>query len=632
MRDADRDEESSESDPENPADFGQIEGGVQGEPTSSEDPDDQSENPATQFESLSDRFILTPEGVAFSTATRPVDASVRPESLSSRQRRVATIESTVVEVLDQPVSPVRPAGMEDRSDSDSTSTESDSNRDSSTTLPSVSDTVGVGTYRTRPSETVIDPIQLHERETNQTESVGTLRQTVLSVDTRDVTHTMQPESATAGEQPRLEEEIEDPGYEWRGGTPYSVTKPQCIVHVDPSEFDSLPFLQRVLRDTYTELEGGRPRTKTLTTRAGTFKSVTVHGSVVTLDLTGDAWSVDATPNGIDISHENGEPLSDLRNLVDSLYGGKLGYLLLNVSQSDLESRFRSDLEAALVRTLVGLPDRDVARTDDHDPEEDSGHLSQSQPPIRVAKPRPDDEAAFRKIVSQYFGFESARDERVAEIEAAQEARLRRNDWARIALTERQQEEDRESDEHYLWKATLAGGLAWQMKEQYAQRNEEISFDTFVSEHLLRSGLIDSEADGPFDEAVPDLLVSASASTPMWSWLGTQDFLAATSLDLDEGTDLVIEFETGRGEGAFNLRKLRETVEKYGDEEGYKLCVVVPPRILFRSESRARMIERLVEGSGEPEYPVLCLPELGRSGCDQLVAAPTRLDQWFGDDQ
>jgi hypothetical protein len=119
---------------------------------------------------------------------------------------------------------------------------------------------------------------------------------------------------------------------------------------------------------------------------------------------------------------------------------------------------------------------------------------------------------------------------------------------------------------------------------------------------------------------------------MWSWLGTQEFLAATSLDPDRGTDLVIEFETGRAEGAFNLRKLRETVEKYGNENGFKLCMVVPPRVLFRSESRARMIERLVEGSGESEETALCLPELGQSGCNRLVDASTRIDQWFGDDR
>jgi hypothetical protein len=610
-------------------DFEPISGGDKTTESNKDDTRDQAgkEDRDSTLKQLLNRAITTIDDSGLFRTSYSITEQDRPTSLDLEETKtIATVDSDVIESSDHSISTVEPAANTDSDVANSV----DSDIDSKRSFPSSVQQIGLGSYQMQSKDSVSDPIRLQERVPNQIEFINHLRQNALTVDDRAITTLMKPNSATTGDRPRLEDEIRDPGYDWYGGTPYSVTTPQCIVHIDSPEIESLPFLQRVLRDTYAELEGGRPRTETLGIRAGSLNHVSIHGSIVTLDLTTDEWTIDVESNGINIDHEHGDPLSDLRDVVDTLYGGKLGYLVLNISEADLKSRFRSNPETAFVATLLNLSESELEpgfRTN-------SELFSQGHPPIRIAKPRHTTPNDFRELVRQYFALTTTNNDRVAEIEAAQEARVRRNDWPRIALTERQDIDDGESDEHYLWKATLAGGLAWRMKEQYEQRNDDVSFDEFVDEYLLPSGPIVSEAGDEIEsnDTVPDLLVPLSGTNQLWAWLGTRDFLQMTPLDPNKAEDVVFEFETGRGEGAFNLRKLRETVDKYGDEHDKTLCVVIPPRMLFRSESRARMIEQLVEGYSGTDNVALCLPELGRSGCKQVVSAETRLDQWFGDEE
>lgn len=616
MRDEDRDELPLDDDIyEEDPDFDSI----RGTNISAVSPSDESGSAAeTKLESLSDRALPTVETAALPTSSHRVSQRSTPSSQPSyRPETVATTPGVITPTPRRSLTVIEPTTVPQGAESP----------DEVKEFPSQVNTIGLGEIGAQQSHRVTDPIRLNETLPKEAESIGTIRQTALETDDQTVTTKMTPDTYSAGTRSELEPENLDPGYEWTGGVPYSTTTPQCIIHVAPKGFESLPFLQRVLRDTYSELEGGRPRTETLGVRAGRFDRVRIHGSIITLDLTTDAWEIDTSGQVTLISYGEQDMIPALRDLIDSLYGGKLGYLVMNIESEVLESRFQEDVPASLVAALLDIEPSAVQFDADGD------LLSRIEPPIRIAEPRRDSDA-FQRVVGQYFGFPEAVDDRVADVEAAQDARVRRSDWRRVALTERQSGEEREggeSDEHYLWKAMVADGLAWQLRAQFIERNEMISFDRFVEQYLLPDdGPIQSEAD--VGEGVADLVVEPR-KTERWVWNGVRKFLAETQLEPSDETPVAFEFETGRGEGAFNFRKVRETLEKYDDNPKYKVCVVVPPRMLFRSEPRARMLERLVDVSGrdddDPDVE-LCLPELGTSGCRRHLSATTRFEEWFGD--
>lgn len=568
------------------------------------------------IESLGDRLLPTVSTSALTTDSERITTPLRPSSqLVSTVSSVGTVRKSATAGPRDSLSRLEPpAGV------------GYSEISAEPELPPIADSVGVGGLGKRSVAPISDSVRLEETLAEETTVVGGVQQSAVATDDQHVTKTMTPETFSAGQRTNPELDEIDPGYEWTGGTPYSTVRPQCIIHIDSPDLESLPFLQRVLRDAYTELEGGRPRTETPAPRGGELSRVRLHGAIATLDLTSDEWSVELENERLSISREGRDVVPQLRRIIDSLYGGKLGYLLINIGADDLQSPFRSDLESLLISTLLDVPEGD---TETSDPD---GLLSKVEAPIRVAKPRYQDRSTFQRVVSRYFGFARALDGRVADIEEAQQARVRNDDWRRVALTERQEGGDGESDEHYLWKAALVDGLAWQLKEQYVQRNSDIPFDTFVQRRLLPSGPIQSEHDVSDGDSVADLYVTIDRSET-WVWNGVLEFLDETPLEPSQQTDLILEFETGRGEGAFSFRKLRETVNKYDEDASPKICVVVPPGLLFRSESRARMITRLIEPEDAPTGSrdvAICVPELGSYGCHRLLAAEQLLEEWFGD--
>jgi len=591
------------------------------ENVSSEKIDENESESSTQIKPLADRPIPVAGTANLSTEIRRVDRSFHLSTNPAYQTQTIGTAQDTITAISEPLS----SHYELIPNQTQTEESNDSKKGRDTESVSIVETVGTGSISTPTVKPVSDPRYLQENTTEQNESIGTLPERAIATNNRDAATIMKPKQSTGSKRPELNPEQLDPGYSWQGGAPYTTTTPQCILHLAPTGYRSLPFLQRVLRDTYTEIEGGRPRTKTLSTHAGTFNQVVINGSIVTLDLTGEAWKVSVDSDSISISHEDKEMIPEFREIISSLYGGKLGYLIINISSEDVQSRFRSDITDTLIEKLLDAENT----TGDSDSSED--FIKDSVPPIRLAEPRPDTKSSFEDLVGQYFGFSHAVDERVAATEAAQEARVRTNDWRRIALTQRQDEADGESDEHYLWKASISGGLAWQMKDAYTAYNEKISFDSFVENHLLQSGPIESEYEGlPDNEAIPDIHVSMGEN---WEVDGVRTFLEETPIEPSDETEVVIEFETGRGEGGFNFRKLRETVEKYEENSNVDICVVIPPRLLFCSESRARMIQRLVESAGHEQSDqdvALCVPQLDQYGCERLVSIDTRLEDWFGD--
>lgn len=615
MRDEDPDRPSEEDDRTEDKDFDPITGG------------DSTKKPGGDSNRLSDRRIPVIEESSLPSENQRLESSDRPSTQPTyRTSSVATASTVLATDHQYSVSPVEPST---NIESSTEETEADWRSELSSTVQSV----GVGSSEHPPTQSISDCVRLQDTLPEQTESLGVSHQTTLTTDDQRNSQTMTPESHHASNRPELTPETLDPGFRWTGGVPYATTTPQCILHVSPSEFESLAFLQRVLRDTYTELEGGRPQVQTLSTRAGTLNRVSVHGSIVTLDLTEEVWTVSLDRDQVTINHENRSVVPELQDYISAMYGGKLGYFVINASEADLKSPFHTDGEDRLVSSLLDASDLTVEE------EENDESLYARNPPIRIAAPRFSDESEFRSVVEQYFGFSiSEREEvdgRIEDVEAAQETRLRANDWRRVALTERQNAGDGESDEHYLWKAALVDGIAWQMKEQYRRRNDGISFSSFVKHHLLRTPTeepiqTEYELDVDDSDVFADILVSADKT---WAWGGLTEFFERTPIEPSKGSEVAIEFETGRGEGAFNLRKLRETVDKYLENEDTDICVVVPPRMFFRSESRGRMMKQLVDASSmdrSSQEFALCVPELGRRTCDYLVSSESILEEWFGD--
>lgn len=625
MRDEDREtSRGSESESSEDPDFDQITGGESAEKTDN----DSSES----VDALLNQRLPSIQGTIGSQSTESIDevaqlsSSSEIETIGTRQTPSAGISHNL-ETLVEPT-------QRRKSEEDQIYKKRDG------VVPVVGGEAAGRTITHR----ITDSVRLEDTLTEEKHKIGVVNQDVLSTDNQTLANVMTLNTAKSGTRPEEDRERIDPSYLWTGGTPYATTRPQCIIHKSQDDIESLPFLQRILRDTYTELEGGRPKTRSLTARGHSLTDTSVHGSIVTLDLTKENWNINFDSNPVTLSYDDRDLLSKVQGLLNSLYGGKLGYLVVNVDAGDFQSRFHSNREEVFVAALLDEPAEDILIEQDTD-----SWFTDYEPPIRITEPRDQERASFQRLQAQYFGFHTdpdssdnlteIEDYRTAEFEAAQDARIRRNDWRRIALTNRQDEEsDGESDEHYLWKATLVEGIARRMYDRFVENQQEVSFDSFVEQELLPNGPIQTEADDVLEEGVPDLWLSTQKP---WALEGIQDFLQLGRDQLSSSGSVSIEFETGRSEGAFNFRKIRETLDKYEDNSsnenfddlGY-IAVVVPPRVLFRSESRSRMVKQLVSNwsPNNKQYEAdLHVPHLGQYRCKSLVSANKLINEWFQND-
>ena len=458
----------------------------------------------------------------------------------------------------------------------------------------------------------------------------TTRKPAVETEATVTTQIMRPEERGFDRENELELDLEDPVFTWGGGTPYGTRRPQLVLNFEPESYATLPFLERVLRDTYTELEEGRPRTTRVGPTDHHRQLPSVQGGIVTIDLTADGY--DVSIEGEQVTIETGSStdlVSTLRAEADSMYGGQLGYLVLNINKSDVQSGFTINGPQKLLAALID-------NTSGHKTAEDS-LLEVAGAPVRIAQPRVDHETTFIKRVREYFALISTDHQRIADIETQQDRILNGEDWPRIALTERQEGAAAESDEHYLWKAAIVDGLVRRLRVEYISNhrdvNEEFSIAQFVSQELLETGILttetaigDSDSDG--EAPIADLYLD---TTNTWVWNAVRDFIDA---DIPKGSELIIEFETGRREGAFNHRKLRESVEKYDSGTSRVVAVVVPPRLLFASSQRARLALRLVDiwptSEDAPAEATLYVPVLDSRSCVELEAAVDRIESWFGD--
>jgi len=622
MRDEDSDRKSGDDLPiDEDVDFDPITGGRS--ESLDDEKSDVSEDSDEAFERLRDKLISTVNAESIQTSSKSVSANVLTEQATSIVQGVGITDSVTtkdtrsVESSARLTSAVQP---------DQNSTVQNNAKPSRHSVPDHVRTVGTITNYEHDTHQVTNRSQLEESTVEQTDTVGTTRSNTFRSDNRSTTNIMTLDQTNTGDRPEQEIEEFDPAYDWSGGTPYGTTTPQCIIHIDTPDSESLPFLQRVLRDTYTELEGGRPRTKTMSVQAGKLEEATIHGAIVTLDLAAEQWTVSTDNQQIAISHDDREMVSQLQSTISDLYAGKLGYFVININQDDLQSRFLTNENKELINTLLDQPDFNGSHLTSDE------LLQRSAAPIHLAVPRHQTQPEFKQIIEQYFCFDQINHSRVAAIEASYEARLRANDWRRIALTQQQEGTDGESDEHYLWKAAITAGIAWHMYEEYTVLEEEISFNKFIQTQLIPTGPIQTEVSDESDNSpIPDLQIDTS---DVWAWNGFRSFNSPTKLEPPKDSKVIIEFETGRAQGAFDFRKIHHTLEKYDEESDLWVYVVVLPRMLFSSKSRANMINQLVEqwSSSRPsnQQAELCIPVVGEYGCENLHPVESLMSDWFGD--
>lgn len=428
---------------------------------------------------------------------------------------------------------------------------------------------------------------------------------------------------------------DDPVFDWFGGLPYGSGRPKLVLHRSQSDVETLPFLQVLLRDTYKELEGGEPGAETVEFVANEPRMPQVQKNIVTLNLTGTEWSSSMRNGEPVIERNNLDIVPKLREVAKTLYTGELGYFVVNIPDSWEGAVLQEDFFRKLVERVANS-------SFEADVEEGGVFEMLRSSPVVVAEPRVNSEAALVERTSQYFSIhdlDSDQNVSVEQIEATAERWLRRNDWKRIALTERQRHAD-ESDEHFLWKAAIADGLAWYLYQQYQQEelasDEEISFEAFLQQEVIPADWFQTEhevGDGRKSKAavVADLLIKTESS---WVRDAVAGFISDDTVDRGFD-DIVVEFETGRGEGAFNFRKVRETLEKYkgADNSERQVCLVVPSRLLFRGERRARMIVNLAETwNKNPDHAVdagVFIPVLDSGYCRALECAESVVEELYG---
>lgn len=467
-------------------------------------------------------------------------------------------------------------------------------------------------------------------ETEEKHEISIINQFELDNKKEAVTNMVEPSQTTEQRQDIdgqfLEINEMDPIFTWGGGSPYGSNKPRFVIHIDKDinneEFPSLELLQAVLRDTYTEIEGGQPGAETVEFIANEPRIPSVQHNIVTLDLTEGEWEPKLRNGEPVIEGQSIDLVSKLQDVVSELYTGQLGYFVLNIPEEWNHPVRRKGFHRKLVKTLAG-------QNISNDLDEDRSIIEAVQAsPVVLAEPTITDVDMFFELAWQYFSLSPRQDaSSIGQIEEVKERVLKQNDWRRVALTERQQKGDGESDEHYFWKAAIVIGLARSMWEE--NNAGFTDFDDFISQNLLTSDTITTEND-KLDgiDGVPDIYIE-----PQTSWMGEGLTAFLPTEDRVKQSSVAIEFETGRSEGAFNFRKISETLEKFEDRQQHELIyLVIPTRVLFRGKKRAEMIDELVDSwSDRHGNAELCIPVVSRGICTRLQSAEDVIQDLYGGD-
>jgi hypothetical protein len=299
----------------------------------------------------------------------------------------------------------------------------------------------------------------------------------------------------------------------------------------------------------------------------------------------------------------------------SLYSGGLGYLMVNLPAEWEGPVRRAGFFDALIEHITN------ASTPNADTSEDVGVVEKlTNAPVTVARPKITERELFEARVSQYFGFDRVPEwETISQADATYTNLLRSERWAQVALTERQAYGE-ESSRHYNWKGLVTDGIARTIWK--AETDQEIPFNTFAQKHLRDEDILTTEH--PIDAADPD---EASAVADIY--LG-QDSLVSEAVDAftpqgEYDSPVAFEFETGFSEGAFQYRKMVESVKKYTDYTDFtgSIILLIPPRLLYRGKRQANLLIQLVQQQvkkTEGLSAILCVPVLSDGTCTGVRTA------------
>ncbi|ELZ42652.1 hypothetical protein C464_17392 [Halorubrum coriense DSM 10284] len=381
-----------------------------------------------------------------------------------------------------------------------------------------------------------------------------------------------------------EVEFEDPFYDWGSASPFDSARPSVILHVSPENRrgDSLALLQRRLRDEYTYRRGGEPEAKRVRMIAGKPKIPNLSNTVATFDLTDEEWSLEARSESIRVERDGRDALEYVEAIVETGFAGDLGYLVVNVP-----SRWEDPLSGGDVFTRIH--DRIAPPSGSKSDLRGRGHSGDGdeEPPL-VTRCQPNKNADLPADASTYwFGQQVGADDSadlpstIEGYEELFERRLRQSGWLRTVLTE--EHDGNESNEHYLLKAAVAAGL---VREDF-QDEDGSTLEEYVFETILEAGKLETEhGDGPCVDIYTQLDGLPESFVPLPD-------------DADISGNLIIEVETGRSEGGTNFRKLWHTIDRLADSDGLgssanaSVCIVVPPRLLARTDEQANYLCRLV---------------------------------------
>jgi hypothetical protein len=495
-------------------------------------------------------------------------------------------------------------------------------------------------------------VQIPSRPTYRQESYnGTVAIRDLEIEqrTESIIDTSQPlaqNRSRESESRSVFEKVDeyDPVFRWTGGTPYGSDRPMFVVNRDPN-FSTLGHLKSVLRDTYAELKGGEPGTATVEFLANEVQVPSVQGNVVTLDLRDGGWKAGVQSGKPTIERSDVDLIPKLHDIVESLYSGDVGYFVLNVPKGWGESYQTERFHERLVARLAGVS-QSAVKTD----EETTLFKNVESAPVVLTEPIVETKSGYAARVPRYHGLaeKSAKEfESVPQTEQAVDRILSQQDWFRITLTERH---GSEGNRHYLWKAAIVDGICrtvWRSSEGAADGR---TYNRFVREEL-HPQLAEESFPLITEYEVGNTEEDVRLAADVWIQNSTGDWRAAVRTLLNgetneerdgQGTSsgreddinfpVAIEYETGFKEGAFNFRKVAETLEKYESVEGVgHIAVVAPPRLLYRGRSRAEMLTTLVSqwtNRVENTTASLYVPELVSGSCRRLVQATDRIEELY----
>lgn len=405
-------------------------------------------------------------------------------------------------------------------------------------------------------------------------------------------------------------ELEDPLYNWTGGTAYGLGHPAVVLHVSPENRagQSLAFLQRKLRDEYIQRRGGEPQAKEVQLVANKPKIPSLSNTIVTFDLTDEEWELNSGTQPIRIERNGEDALEYIAETVRTTYAGELGYLIVNLPNQRSDP-FSDDIVKQIQQRL--LTDTEQATTP-----WDSDHTDNKSLPVICCEIR-DTDAIHTRIEQYWFGT-SREDEGSLTVESYEqqfERELHELDWIGTVLTE---QHEGESEEHYHLKAHIATGLAKLMYENSSAK----SLTAFTTESLL-------------DETPPIRSESTQSKSKQSSVVDLEiDWQPSLKsfVPIPDGASpsvVAFEVETGRGEAAASFRKIWHTIDRLEASDLDVVYVVIPPRLLLHRNSQRQHLQKLIDvwnlklEDNEISGPqaVLCTPKFDLNGdCTGLQQA------------